>query len=149
MAIFQFTLIKGHQVASGIANDPRFPQGTIAAQLPFFHALGLDLGNFHPATLNAQFNCSSIAVNRFDYEFDQVKWHEKLPAEDFKFTSCTVVVNEQRYPALIYQPQVTTKTEHFQPNNQLEILAPFIAQVTYGDTLGIEIPNDSIVVVNE
>ena len=55
MVILPFTVVKGHQVASGIANDPRFSEGTIAAQLPYFKALGLNLEGFYRATLNAKF----------------------------------------------------------------------------------------------
>jgi len=148
MAIFKFTLVKGHQVASGMANDPRFEQGTIAAQIPFFNTLGLNLENFHHATLNAKFDCNTVILNRYDYQFKQVKWHAKMPAEDFKFCRCQILVNEQSYPALIYQPQAVTKTEHFQPKNQLELLAPFIAQINYGDVLSLDIPNSDITMVN-
>ena len=144
MAIYQFTLVKGHQVASGKAKDPRFLQGTIAAQLPFFQALGLNLKDFYCGTLNAQFNCSSIVLKHFDYHFKQVKWHTKMPAEDFKFCRCNILVKEQSFAALIYQPQEQTKIEHFQPKNQLELLAPFIEHINYGDTLALDIPEQSI-----
>lgn len=144
MATFPFTVVKGHQVASGNAHDPRFPQGTITAQLPFFKALGLDLSSFHPATLNAQFNCNAIVLKLYDYQFKQVKWHRQMPAEDFRFCRCQVLANGQSYHALIYQPRVVTKTEHFQAKNQLELLAPFIADVKYGDCLALKIPSTAI-----
>lgn len=144
MAILHFTLVKGHQVASGRANDPRFPQGTIAAQMPFFLEFGLNLNHYHRATLNAEFNCNAITLNHFDYQFRQVKWHKEMPAEDFRFYRCKIVVNEQTYPALIYQPQLATKTEHFQAKNQLELLAPFIANIKYGDILALDIDSAAI-----
>ncbi|MFT5814584.1 MAG: hypothetical protein ACI9VT_002345 [Psychroserpens sp.] len=148
MAEYKFTLVKGHQVASGRGNDPRFPMGTISAQLPFFYALGLDLSHFYPATLNAQFNCHSIVLNHFDHYFKQVKWHDNMAAEDFKFYRCHILLNSTFYPALIYQPQVETKTEHWQPINQLELLAPFIAHVDYGDVLTLVIPNRIITLLD-
>jgi hypothetical protein len=37
------TIQKGHGVASGKSGDPRFPEGTIAMQTPFFSDLGLKL----------------------------------------------------------------------------------------------------------
>jgi len=147
MAIFKFTVVKGHQVASGQAKDARFPQGTIAAQLAFFQALGLDLTSFHQATLNAQFNCRSIILNHYDHQFKQVKWHTQMPAEDFKFCRCHILANRQSYPGFIYQPQVATKTEHFQPSNQLELLAPYIAHIKYGDTLALVITSSAISMV--
>lgn len=142
--MFPFTVVKGHQVASGNAHDPRFPQGTIAAQFPFFKALGLDLSSFHLATLNAQFNCHVIDLKLYDYQFKQVKWHQQMPAEDFSFCRCQILANGETYQALVYQPQVVTKTEHFQPKNQLELLAPFIAHVKYGDYLALEISSSAI-----
>lgn len=141
MAIFQFTVVKGHQVASGIANDPRFNEGTITAQLPYFKALGLNLEGFHRATLNAKFDCRAIELNCYDYCFKQVKWHADIPAEDFKFARCRIIAHDKCYCALIYQPQVNTKIAHFQQANELELLAPFIKHVNYGDILLLDISN--------
>jgi len=144
MTVLQFTVVKGHQVASGSANDPRFPHGTITAQLPFFYALGLNLDGFYQGTINAEFNCDDIVLNHYDYQFKQVKWHSKIPAEDFRFCRCHILAKNQSYPALIYQPMKTTKTEHFQAKNQLELLAPFISDVKYGDSLALDITNSAI-----
>ncbi|MGB1261264.1 MAG: hypothetical protein ACPG52_00020 [Cognaticolwellia sp.] len=147
MTKYQFTLVKGHQVASGLANDPRFPHGTIAAQQPYFLALGLNLDGFYPATLNAQFNCTSVNITCHDYYFQQVQWHPKMPPEDFKFTRCYIIANQQRYGALVYQPLLATKTEHFQARNQLELLAPYINNISYGDHLAIEVTSKTLIMV--
>ena len=147
MEIFQFTLVKGHQIASGVANDPRFPIGTIAAQKPYFKALGLNLDGFHQATLNAKFTCSTIIINHYDYSFEKVKWHDKMMAEDFKFVQCQIIVHQQCYPAFIYQPQLASKTEHFHDSNQLEIIAPYIRDLTYGEKLALEIPINTLTLI--
>ncbi|MFT6920947.1 MAG: hypothetical protein ACJA2G_003603 [Cognaticolwellia sp.] len=144
MAIFKFTVVKGHQVASGRANDPRFPSGTISAQLPFFQALGLDLNGYYLATINAQFNCHAIVLNLYDHYFKQVKWHENMSAENFKFCRCYILANSTSYPTLIYQPQLDTKIEHLQPINQLELLAPFIEHLHYGDVISLVIANAKV-----
>lgn len=144
MAIYKFTVVKGHQVASGRANDPRFPRGTIGAQLPFFQALGLDLNGYYLATINAQFNCHAIILNHYDHYFKQVKWHKAMPAENFKFCRCHILANSTFYPALIYQPQVDTKIEHLQPINQLELLAPFIEYLHYGDAISLDIEHAKV-----
>ena len=39
-------LVGGHRVASGPNQDPRFPGGTLAMQLPHFLRHGVDLGAF-------------------------------------------------------------------------------------------------------
>ncbi|SEL14415.1 hypothetical protein SAMN05216262_106124 [Colwellia chukchiensis] len=142
--VVDFTLVQGHRVASGLANDKRFPKGTIAAQQPYFKSLGLDLSPFHFATLNAKFNCDYVQLNTYHYYFKQVKWHQQMPAEDFKFCHCHVVVGEQSVPGLIYQPMPSTKTAHFQPKNQLELLAPFIANLQYGTVMQLEVADFAI-----
>lgn len=147
MTLIQFTVVKGHQVASGMINEPRFPKGSISAQRPFFAALGLPLDNYHLATINAQFLCSSLIINSFDYHFKQVKWHAQMPAEDFTLCHCLLLAFGESYPALIYQPQVATKMEHFQPKNQLELLAPSVSNLSYGDVLALDIPNDLLTLI--
>jgi hypothetical protein len=134
----QATLAKGHQIASGLAKNPLFPNGTISAQKPYFEALGLSLAEFFPATLNIQFGCQKIELSHADFHFQKVKWHSSIPAEDFKFFTCQLWYENTAYQGLIYQPQISTKIAHFQPDNQLEILAPYIKNITYGDTLYIE-----------
>ena len=64
-----------------------------------------------------------------------MKWQNTLPVLDFKLSYCQLIVNNSDYKALIYQPQATTKIEHFQADNQLEILAPYINDLKYGDEL--------------
>lgn len=128
-------LVRGYQVASGQAKDARFPHGTINAQRPFFKALGLNLAGFYAGTLNLKFACKAVYINDADYYFRNVKWHNTLPAEDFKLSYCQLIVNNSDYKALIYQPQAATKIEHFQADNQLEILAPYIDDLKYGDEL--------------
>jgi len=148
MMLFEFTVVKGHQVASGLANDPRFPHGTIHAQIPYFKALGLNLIKYYPATLNAKFNYHTITLNHYDYYFTQVKWHQNMPAENFKFSRCRISTQFKSYSALIYQPQILTKSEHMHPMNQLEILAPFIEDIHYGDLLTLEISNQALTILD-
>ena len=118
--------------------------GFLSAQLPIFKALGLELSGYYLATINAQFNCHAIALNCYDHYFKQVKWHINMPAENFMFCRCRILTNSRSYSALIYQPQVSTKIEHFQPLNQLELLAPFIANLRYGDVISLEVPNVTV-----
>lgn len=137
-------MVKGHQVASGKADDPRFPVGTIREQAPYFKSLGLNISEFYPGTLNAKFTGSSITLNHHDYFFSGVHWHKEMPAEDFKFCRCTILRGNEKYSALIYQPLLKTKTEHLQPLNQLEILAPYINNIKYGDILTLKIAEHSL-----
>lgn len=141
MATYNVTVVQGFQVASGLANDARYPGGTIAMQLPYFKTMGLNVTNMHPATINVEFPCQSIELPTPNFSFNKVKWHSNLPPENFKFYSCRIIMANRVYNAYIYQPQPETKIEHFQPINQLELLAPFIKNIHYGDAITLEIEN--------
>ncbi len=123
----------GHGVASGRNADPRFPGGTIKMQFPFFEKLGLNLSEFFPGTLNLSIAPNTYKILQPFKTFRQVKWHPTEPAEDFSFFHCTLEVNGAQYSALIYYPHPDTKPEHFQPADILEVLAPKIENLAYGD----------------
>lgn len=118
------TLVQGHQVASGLGLDPRFPGGTIRMQIPAFLERGFDLTRFYPATLNLSTGSTGFQLGKPDHTFQGVSWHPKEPAEDFSFFSCEV--RSEGSPGWcdgwIYYPHPETKPEHFQPANLLEVL---------------------------
>tara|TARA_R110002049_G_scaffold47591_1_gene136768 strand:+ start:251 stop:691 length:441 start_codon:yes stop_codon:yes gene_type:complete len=143
--MFNFIVVKGHQVASGKAADARFPVGTIKAQADRFKSLGLSIEECYPATINAKFTGKRISLNQHDYLFQQVKWHNDMPAENFKFLRCFILKGSNEIPAFIYQPQSETKTEHFHPANQLELLAPYIEDIHYGKLLTLKVKKYAIV----
>ncbi|MBL1174277.1 hypothetical protein [Pantanalinema sp. GBBB05] len=133
------TVQPGHQVASGAAADNPYPTGTIALQIPYFQALGLDLTAYFAGTLNI-----SIAPHQFQlihpqYRFEQVHWTNQHPPENFSFSACHVIFDSIRYGAWIYYPDPSTKQTHFQTTSTLEILAPPIRGIAYGDRLTLEI----------
>ncbi len=138
-------VVRGHGVASGQAEDPRFVGGTLAMQAPHFAERGLDLTAFYPGTLNV-----SIAPKRFlvlnpRFRFEEVKWAAREPAENFWFLDCRVGLSlEDFQPGMIYYPDPETKPCHFQPPNVLEILAPEISGIEYGDPIWLELQRDQI-----
>jgi hypothetical protein len=151
--IFDRTLtgivVPGYGVASGRSADSPYPAGTIAMQAPLFRALGLDLDGYFLGTLNL-----SIAPNTFkplnpDYCFDELQWAEGFPPETFSFYRCQIQSLEQNptQPAInawIYYPHPETKIGHFQPNSLLEIIAPLIAPLKYGDRLSLRLSSQQI-----
>lgn len=135
----------GHGVASGKAGDRRFPNGTIAMQIPFFKALGLDLSPYHPGTLNVDVSPYSFKPGPEALLFERVKWHPEMPAETFSFARAAIVHRGVRHPALIYLPHPETKAEHFQPDGIVEIIAPRIEGLAYGDDVVLETePNQAL-----
>lgn len=136
----------GHQVASGRAADSPYPAGTIALQMPFFRALGLDLSPYFLGTLNV-----SIAPHRFkllqpDYTFPQVQWIADFAPETFSFLSCKLQFQQTWYDSLVYYPHPETKINHFQDPSILEMIAPPIDGIGYGDTVTLSLPEGAIAI---
>ncbi|GAA5124977.1 hypothetical protein JIN84_13430 [Luteolibacter yonseiensis] len=140
-------VVRGHQVASGKNGNPRFPGGTLRMQEPFFNALGLDLGIYHPGTLNVSIAPLRYRVIRPRHTFHQVKWHPTEPAEDFSFFDVRLVRPDGgRLDGLIYFPHPETKPEHFQRPDVLELLFPYSDDVGYGTELILEISAAQMVI---
>ena len=87
---------KGHGVASGKARDPRFPQGTITMQIPYFAELGLKLEQYHSATINLAISPHQYKIINPKYTFRNVKWSAENPAEDFSFLDCRILLPSER-----------------------------------------------------
>ena len=138
-------VVKGHGVASGRAGDPRFPGGTVAMQLPFFKALGLDLSAYHPGTMNVDCAPLSFRPGPGALLFERVKWHPEMPAETFSFARAVLVHGGARYPAFVYWPHPETKAEHFQPGGVAEIIAAKVPGLAYGDRVTLETEPDQAV----
>ena len=145
--VLRATVVPGHQVASGNNRDPRFPGGTIRMQVPHFRALGLDLSQFHPGTINV-----SIAPHRYQVlepaaVLRAVQWHDTEPAEDFSFFDVEVIAGDGLpVPGYIYYPHPETKPTHFQSPDVLELLLPFVNGIEYGATLKLKVRENQIAV---
>lgn len=139
------TIVPGHRVASGQNGNPRFPGGTIQMQLPFFRALGLDLGRFHSATLNVSIAPLSYHLIKPRHTYPAVKWHPIEPAEDFSFFD--VILHRaggSPVPGFIYHPHPDTKPAHFQKPDVLELLLPWTEGLAYGQAVHLEVPTEQI-----
>ncbi|MEM8778694.1 MAG: hypothetical protein AAGF26_07460 [Cyanobacteria bacterium P01_G01_bin.49] len=130
---------KGHQVASGMAINSPYPRGSIAMQTPFFRQLGLDISTFFPGTLNIALHPYQFKLNKPEYTFAQVKWNANFPPETFSFSACRLTFRTIQYDSLIYYPHPETKPAHFQDNSTLELLAPVVPNIDYGDEVFLEI----------
>ncbi|MGK7887824.1 MAG: hypothetical protein AB4042_00720 [Leptolyngbyaceae cyanobacterium] len=131
------TVVQGHRVASGQNHNPRFPGGTLRMQIPAFAERGLDLTVYFPGTINLSISPRTYMVKRSLHTFRNVKWAEHCPAEDFSFFNCRLQLAGRLPPieGLIYYPHPETKPEHFQDAGILEVLAPRIDTLHYGDRL--------------
>ena len=138
---------QGYGVASGLGGDPRFPQGTIRLQLPFFEARGLKLDEYFPGTINVSIAPHAYTIKQAKHTFKTVKWSPNSPAEDFSFFDCRLLLSTgQRLNGLIYYPHPETKPEHFQSADVLEIITTPIESLQYGDALTLEVDRHQIAI---
>ena len=112
-------------------------------QLPFFLALGLDLSNCYPGTINLDIAPLSSVKTSPKHTFSAVKWHPSEPAEDFSFVDC-IVPRHGNASGWIYYPHPETKPTHFQPGTVIELLLPHISGLNYGDQMEIQVPVDQM-----
>ena len=139
-------LVQGHQVASGLNGNPRFPGGTLRMQTPYFQARGFDIGRLYLGTLNVSITPLGYRVVKARHTFTKVKWHPTEPAEDFSFFDVRVACPDgTSLSGFIYYPHPDTKPEHFQQPDVLELLLPFVEGLRYGMTLELEVPMDQMV----
>jgi hypothetical protein len=141
-------VVQGHRVASGQNGDPRYPGGTIQMQQPFFKALGLDLSQFYPGTMNVDIAPAAYRVVAPRHRFRQVAWHPTAPAEDFSFFDVELTgIGKAAVAGFIYYPHPETKPCHFQQTTVLELLLPFVPSLRYGMTVQLRIPSAQMAIV--
>ncbi len=133
----QGIVVQGYRVASHKSTD--YPYGTIDKQKPFFSKLGLDLERFYSGTLNISIAPLTFVMKHPGYTFRQVEWTDLHPPEDFSFSHCQVIFKGQEYEGYVYFPHPETKKRHFENASILEVLAVFIPDLHYGDTVEVEL----------
>jgi len=133
------TVCAGHKVASGQAeNDRRFPSGTIEMQVPHFREKGFDLkayfnGDYVSGTLNLSIKPHTYHIGKPDYFLEAVKWTPLFPPENFFLGGAEIIYKDVNYRALIYIPDPSTKPDHFQPPDIIEVIAQKIPGISYGE----------------
>jgi hypothetical protein len=138
-------IVPGHRVASGLNANPLFPGGTIRMQAAAFLSRGLDLRGYHSGTLNVSVAPLQVCPVRARLKFRGLAWHPTEPAEDFSFFDvCFRREGEGPVAGLIYYPHPETKPTHFQQSDVLELLMPFVAGLSYGDLIELEVCREQL-----
>lgn len=140
-------VIQGHQVAS--RKSEHYPDGTIELQIPHFKERGLDLTTLFRGTVNLSISPKSMTPIAPEYTFRDVQWTNAHPAEDFSFSRCRITHRNSRYEGLIYYPHPETKERHFQNPSIIEIIAPFIDGMRYGDEVELEVNPCEISIIDQ
>jgi hypothetical protein len=139
---------QGHRVASGPSKA--YPEyGSIEKQKPYFKKLGLDLDEFFNGTLNISIHPYEFEMLNPEIKFKKVKWTELTNAEDFSFSRCRIRYQGHEYDGWVYYPDPKTKREHFQDRSTIEVLAPLIEGIEYGDLVEISLNSAEILVTKK
>jgi hypothetical protein len=131
-------VVPGHGVASGSAADSPYPQGSVAMQMPFFAAHGLDLSDCWAGTLNVSIAPLAWSLLRADHCFAHLAWTHLHPPETFSFVQLHLAWRNQRAAAWLYYPHPETKAAHHQSASVMEIIAPRLEGLQYGDAVRLE-----------
>lgn len=130
----------GHGVASGSSSDSPYPAGTIALQSPFFLQGGLDLSGCVQGTINLDFPGCRWALRQPDWCFEQLEWTPLHPPETFSFWRVLLRQGSgKQLEGWIYYPHPETKVRHFQRDGRLELLAPWLPELTVGSALELAV----------
>ena len=139
-------------MASGKAKDPRFPEGTISMQKPHFEKCGFMMDKFFLGTINLDISPFGYKLVKPCSSCDYVRWSPVMPPENFSFFKCCLWVSRkigrEIYPAYIYMPHPSTKPGFFQPENTIEVIAPYISNLHYGTIVELSATKDSVLFNN-
>lgn len=134
------TVVAGHGVASGRWAGSPFGAGTIELQAPHLAAQGVDLTGYHHATINVDVSPFALRMTDPQWTATDVEWTDAHGAETFSFAQCRLTHAGRTVDALVYQPHPETKPEmNHQPPTVVELLAPFLDGLAYGDPVTIEL----------
>ena len=139
---------RGYGVASGMAGDKRYPEGTLKKQLPYFKERGLDLSPYFLGTINLDIAPYIFEIKKPKTFLKRIHWSEYIPPENFYFFDLTLLLKGQTYQGLVYMPDPATKVEHEQKNSVLELILPKIHGLSSDDIVEIEVPGDQLFIYN-
>lgn len=137
-------VIEGYKIASGYSTSGRYPDSTIKLQTPHFLKRGVDISDFYPGTLNISIAPRTFEILQPTYVLKDVDWIPSHQPETFMFCKCEVTFQNQKCEGLIYYPSPETKEIHFQSPSTIEVLAPHIPGLSYGDEIELILSPDQI-----
>jgi hypothetical protein len=135
-------IVRGHGVVSGQSKTSPYKGGSLRMQLPFFEKLKIPLAEFYLGSINVDLSPHSIKLVGWDYEARQISWTDLIPPEDFLFSHCKINHHNTLINGMVYYPSPETKVENFHNTNIVEILAPRIDSLKYGDKIELLLNSD-------
>lgn len=138
-------VVEGTKAASGICHFTEHG-GTIALQRPHFVRAGVNMTEIHNGTINVDISPLQFTILRPEVVVSGVSWHPTVrdKPETFWFVACTLLNQGNEYLGLVYFPHPDTKIGNFPGFSVLEILAPFILGLSYGQQVTLRLPGDRL-----
>ena len=135
---------RGHGVASGASPDSPYPRGSLEMQIPLFRELGLDLSDRHRGTLNISIEPYTYGVTSPEFTFYGVEWTDEHPPENFSFSECKLIYDNELYTGWIYYPHPETKKRDFQGPSIVQVISDHISGLECGDQIEIMLNTEEI-----
>jgi len=129
---------RGHRVASGQGGDPRFPQGTVAMQLPLLREALPELetwlgGAPFAGTINIALDDARIGPGTPDATLPALRWTAHFAPETFFLSRVVLVHAGIARRAWLYVPDPATKPpDHPARVGVVELLAQEVPDLSYG-----------------
>lgn len=145
MTTIQGIVVEGHGIASG-KNEFHGIGSTIKAQYVAFKERGFDMEahDLYYGTINLDISPYTYEFKNSLHTFENVKWYPTQPAETFSLFNCILHTPSGDVEAFIYHPHPETKPIEFLGHNMLEILAPRVAGIQYGQSLKVTVKPEQV-----
>lgn len=140
---------EGYRIASGLnkkgirAPDGRILKDSFVRQRPFFEREIPELKNVWTGTINIDISPKICRMLRFDHEIT-CEWQRGVTETFGVVSGSTLIVKGKKYPGFIYYPFPSETKER--RDHIIEILAPKIKRLSYGDKVTLTLPGDKITI---
>lgn len=136
-------VVRGHRVASGVGLKQG--EGSIRKQKHFFKEI--DWEHFFPGTINVSISPCRCLWKKSMATYEGVNWSVDQPKEDFGISKCKIYVKGKSYDAWAYYPHPKTKTQNLHDPTMIEIIAPKIDGLEYGDKVSVSLNENDFIVL--
>ena len=131
--IIKGIVVRGFGIASGQSKSSPYSKGSLELQFPFFKKAGLDLFDYHKATINIDISPRKWKPVRTDHTFERIAWTDTIDPETFSFINCSLRYKNIKTSGWIYYPHPETKPDHFQSPSVVEVITSKLSDLQYGD----------------
>ncbi|MDO8601096.1 MAG: hypothetical protein Q7R46_00260 [bacterium] len=140
--IFEGKIKSGLRIASGLNPDPTLKlNNTIFKQKKFFVEAGVaGIQNCYNGTINVDIQPYQFKIIKPDYEVT-CEWSPGT-VETFWFVGVDINLKGKNYDGYIYYPCPSPVKNH--KDDTVELLAPKIENLRYGDPISIKIDADKV-----